>query len=77
MRDVISRVISPYQFNPLDVNPLREILLKFVDFDALRNASAIRLFVAATNAETGASRIFTNDDFSLDVLLASACLPPC
>lgn len=75
LRDMISRVVSPYQFNPLDLNPLREILVNFVDFDALRGAGAIRLFVAATNAETGASRIFTNDELSADVLLASACLP--
>jgi NTE family protein len=75
MRDVFSRVVSPYQFNPLDLNPLREILLKFVDFDVLRGADAVRLFVAATNAETGVGRIFTNRELSPDVLLASACLP--
>jgi NTE family protein len=74
-RDVVSRVISPYQFNPLDLNPLRDLLLKFVDFDALRGERAIRLLVAATNAETGASRIFRNDELSVEVLLASACLP--
>ncbi len=75
MRDMISRVVSPYQFNPLDLNPLREILLKFVDFEVLRGADAIRLFIAATNAETGAGRIFTNAELSAEVLLASACLP--
>ncbi|MCE9522277.1 MAG: patatin-like phospholipase family protein [Alphaproteobacteria bacterium] len=75
MRDMISRVVSPYQFNPLDLNPLREILNKFVDFDALRRANSIRLFIAATNAESGAARIFTNEELSPDVLLASACLP--
>ena len=75
LRDVVSRVISPYQFNPLDLNPLRDLLLKFVDFDALRGEEAIRLLIAATNAETGASRIFRNDELSVEVLLASACLP--
>ena len=46
-----------------------------IDFDALRGAGAIRLFIAATNAETGAGRIFTNAELSPEVLLASACLP--
>ena len=75
MRDMISRVVSPYQFNPLDLNPLREILVKFVNFEALRGETAIRLFIAATNAESGAGRIFTNSELSPEVLLASACLP--
>ena len=60
-RDMLSRVVSPYQFNPLDVNPLRQILGEFVDIEALRAPEAIRLLVAATNAETGAARIFTNE----------------
>ena len=75
MRDMLSRVISPYQFNPLDVNPLRQLLSEFVDVEALRHESAIRLIVAATNAETGAARLFANEELSIDVLLASACLP--
>lgn len=75
MRDMLSRVVSPYQFNPLDVNPLRQILGEFVDVEALRTPNATRLLVAATNAETGAARLFTNEEITLDVLLASACLP--
>ncbi|NOT39809.1 MAG: patatin-like phospholipase family protein [Alphaproteobacteria bacterium] len=74
-RDVLSRVVSPYQFNPLDVNPLRQVLGEFVDFEALRTPDAIHLLIAATNAETGAARIFTNGELTIDVLLASACLP--
>ena len=75
MRDMLSRVVSPYQFNPLDVNPLRQILAEFVDIEVLRAPGAIRLVIAATNAETGAARLFSNDELSLDVLLASTCLP--
>lgn len=74
-RDMLSRVVSPYQFNPLDVNPLRQILADFVDIDALRSPNAIRLLIAATNAQSGAARLFQNEEITLDVLLASACLP--
>lgn len=75
MRDILSRVVSPYQFNPFDLNPLKNLLAGFVDIDALRGPGAIRLIIAATNAETGAARLFTNEELTLDVLLASACLP--
>ena len=75
MRDMLSRVVSPYQFNPFDLNPLKNVLADFVDINHLREPGAIRLIVAATNAETGAARLFSNDELSLDVLLASACLP--
>lgn len=75
LRDMLSRVVSPYQFNPLDVNPLRQVLGEFVDVEALRAPNAIRLLLAATNAESGAARFFTNEELTLDVLLASACLP--
>lgn len=75
MRDMLSRVVSPYQFNPFDLNPLKNLLADFVDIDALRKPGAIRLIVAATNAETGAARLFANEELSLDVLLASTCLP--
>ncbi len=74
-RDMLSRVVSPYQFNPLDLNPLRDLLAQCVDIEALRRPDAIRLLIAATNAETGDCRLFANAELSLDVLLASACLP--
>jgi NTE family protein len=54
---------------------LEEIVADHVDFDALRSADAPRLFVSATNAKSGAARIFRNDDVSVDALIASACLP--
>jgi NTE family protein len=57
------------------VNPLRQILADFIDFEALRSPNAIRLLIAATNAETGAARLFANEELSLEVLLASSCLP--
>jgi NTE family protein len=75
LRDMLSRVVSPNQFNPFDLNPLRNLLAGFVNVEALRKPGAIRLIVAATNAETGAARLFANEEISLDVLLASACLP--
>jgi NTE family protein len=73
--NVMSRVWSPYQTNPLNVHPLRIVLSEQIDIDAVRACRSIRLFVSATNVRTGRARIFDNDDLSIDALLASACLP--
>ena len=66
---------APAQINPFDLNPLRELLLQQVDFERLRAASAFKLFVAATQANTGQLRVFREHELSVDTLLASACLP--
>jgi NTE family protein len=72
--DAFSRVFSPYQANPANLNPLRDILEGFVDFERLRD-SPIQLFINATNVRTGLPRVFRNAELSADVVLASACLP--
>lgn len=69
------RFFSPYQFNPLDINPLRDILAKQIDFERLRNESKIKLFIAATQVSTGTLKLFRTKQLSLDAVLASACLP--
>ncbi|HVL54903.1 MAG TPA: patatin-like phospholipase family protein [Burkholderiaceae bacterium] len=70
-----SGALSPYQANPLDVNPLRDAIGKHVDIDALRSASGPQLYVTATSVRTGLPRIFGSADMSVDALMASACLP--
>lgn len=70
----LSRYASPYQFNPLDINPLRQIVRRHVDIAAVRRG-ALAVFVNATAVTTGRPRIFRRDDLSHDALLASACLP--
>jgi NTE family protein len=67
--------LSPYQFNPLDLNPLRDLLAQEVDFEAIRRRSPVRLLVSATRVQDGAVRVFRTKAISLDVVLASACLP--
>jgi len=72
--DMSAKMFSPYDLNPLGDNPLTAILEGVVDFAAL-NHSPAKLFVTATNVETGQGRVFRNPDITVDVLLASACLP--
>jgi NTE family protein len=73
--DLISRLYSPYQFNPMNYNPLRKVLEQTVDFERLRQASAVKLFLSATNVRTGKVKVFGNDELSADAVMASACLP--
>jgi NTE family protein len=70
-----SQHLSPAQLNPFDLNPLRDILAEQIDFSALRRHAPLKLFIAATHANSGKLKIFRNADLSLEVLLASACLP--
>ena len=73
--DLSTRVLSPYQFNPLGLNPLRGLLAEEVDFARLRRASPIRLLIGATRVKDGRLRLFRDDEITLDVVLASTCLP--
>ena len=66
---------SPSQLNPFDLNPLRELLRRRLDFDGLRSHSPFKLFVGATQANSGKLRVFRETELTLDMLLASACLP--
>lgn len=75
LMELATRLFSPYQLNPLNLNPLRDVLEAHVDFERLRRGSAIKLFLAATNVQTCKVRIFQAADISADAVLASACLP--
>ena len=72
----MTHLFSPYQLNPFNLNPLRDVLVKVVDFDRLaKSASAMRLFLSATNVRTGKLELFENEAITAEVVLASACLP--
>lgn len=75
MFDVMTRMFSPYELNPLNNNPLRKVLEDSVDFDRIRAASPVKLFLSATNVRQGKVRVFTTGEITSDVVLASACLP--
>jgi NTE family protein len=75
MMDLIGRVASPYDLNPMNLNPLRPLLEKLVDFENVRCCTAFQLFLSATNVETGRVKVFSRDAITPDVVLASACLP--
>ena len=76
---MMSQWFSPYQTNPLGINPLRKLLEREVDFSLLCSArtgvAGPKVFVCATNVRTGRGEIFFGPRLSADAVMASACLP--
>jgi NTE family protein len=71
----MSRFFSPYEINPLGLNPLRDILCETVDFGNVHRCEAITVHVAATNVRNGRERVFSGEEVTADAVMASACLP--
>ena len=73
--ELVMRTLSPYQFNPFNLNPLRDALAAEVNFERLRAQSKLRLLIGATRVRDGALRVFSNEELTVEAVLASACLP--
>lgn len=73
--DLMSRLFSPYQLNPLNLNPLRWVLESCIDFKKLQKTDEMRLFITATAVHTGQPRVFKCSEVTADAVLASACIP--
>ena len=75
MFEMMSRVVSPYQFNPLNLNPLRDLLAEQVRFDDVQHCACTELYISATNVHSGRVKVFTGEEITADAIMASACLP--
>lgn len=73
--ETMARVFSPYELNPLNLNPLRGVLERTIDFGRLRAEGTVKLYLCASNVRTGRLRVFERSEASADAVLASACLP--
>jgi NTE family protein len=71
----LTKTFSPYHLNPMDMNPLRDLVAESIDFKYLQKDCPVKLFIAATHVRTGKLKIFENQELSIDALMASACLP--
>jgi NTE family protein len=70
-----SQLWSPYDLNPLNINPLKQLIERFVDFDLIHADVDRHLFISATNVRTGEPRVFSRSEINAEVVMASACLP--
>jgi len=73
--DTMGRFMSPHDFNPLNINPLKDMIERFADFEAIRDFKELQLFISATNVHTGQLRVFHREQVTADVVMASAALP--
>ncbi len=73
--DALTRLFSPYDLNPFNLNPLRDLLERELDFERVCRHCAPHLFICATKVRDGKITVFRKDSISSDALLASACLP--
>jgi NTE family protein len=73
--DLLSRIASPYDLNPLGISPLHGLLEGAVDFAKVRACGKMKVFLSATDVESGRVRVFHREEITADTVLASACLP--
>jgi NTE family protein len=67
--------VSPYQANPFNYNPFKDLLLDAINFERVRRQTTLKLFLCATNVRTAKAKIFTGGEIHVEHLLASTCLP--
>jgi NTE family protein len=66
---------SPYQLNPLNFNPFRDLLVQTIDFERVRKQASVKLFLSATDVQAAKVKIFYGKEIGVSHLLASTCLP--
>lgn len=74
MGNAVTRLMSPYDYGALYINPLSDIVEKF-NYDRVCDHYAPLFYVGATRVRNGKIRIFEGDEIGPDALMASACLP--
>ena len=75
MAETFAGSMSPYEFNPLNLNPLHDALEKVINFKAIREHSPIALYVSATQVRTSRAKVFRTAELTSRHIMASACLP--
>jgi NTE family protein len=75
MSSLWSTTLSPYQTNPLNLNPLKDLLERQIDFERLAASKACQVFVVATAVSTGKAEVFFGKRLTAKAVMASACLP--
>jgi len=73
--EALTYFASPYQLNPFNINPLKELISELVDFDQVRRQQAVKLFLCATNVRTAKVKVFKGAELTVNHVLASTCLP--
>ena len=73
--NMMQSMYNPYDFNPTNINPIKSLLDREINFEHVQKNSKIKIFVAATNVRTGKIKVFNQARLDSDRVMASACLP--
>jgi NTE family protein len=73
--DALMYFTSPSVYNPLNHNPIKNVLEEIVDLDRPRGQPAVKLYLCATNVRTGKVKVFKSEEIGPNQVLASTCLP--
>ncbi len=71
----MAQMFSPYDLNPLGIDPLRRLIEAHIDFELIRSTKGPELLIAATHVASGTARLFRRSELTIEAVLASACLP--
>jgi NTE family protein len=66
---------SPYQMNPFNYNPFKDLLAEAINFERVRQQTEVKLFLCATDVQTAKAKIFSGKELRVEHVLASTCLP--
>jgi NTE family protein len=72
---LFGRYVAPLSPGLRDMRALRRVVADSIDLSMLTHPDAVPLHIAATRVASGAARIFTGAEITVDALMASACLP--
>lgn len=75
MFDSFTGTFSPYEFNPMNINPLLDLIKSEIDFDHVHACQNFELFICATNVRSGKTKVFKNSEITAESVMASCCLP--
>jgi NTE family protein len=75
MFDFMTKLFSPYEFNPKNINPLKDVVQELFDFENIRKFKESKVFLCATHVYTGKLKVFSSEELKPECVLASACLP--
>ncbi|ATC33961.1 patatin-like phospholipase family protein [Caulobacter vibrioides] len=75
MAETLALSLSPYEYNPFNLNPLHDVLEGEITFSRIRGACPIKLYISATQIRTSKSKVFRETELTSHHIMASACLP--
>ncbi|NTT87484.1 patatin-like phospholipase family protein [Tabrizicola fusiformis] len=71
---IAAQLVTPYAWGPGWSNPLEPVVRR-LDFAGVCADKGPQLFIGATRVKSGRIRVFSGEEITPAVLLASACLP--